>query len=59
VIYRSRKVKGQIRKLVDQRFERIRPLYHKLENAESISADDVFPFAKRCDDKRGYFSNSP
>ncbi|MDI3320333.1 hypothetical protein [Pinibacter soli] len=46
VIYRSRKVKGQIRKLVDQRFERIRPLYTKLEHAEIISPDDVLPFAK-------------
>lgn len=46
VIYRSRKVKGQIRKLTDQRFERIRPLYDKLENGENISADDILPFAQ-------------
>jgi hypothetical protein len=46
VVYRSRKVKGQIRKLVDKRFERIRPLYDKLEHAENISPDDVLPFAE-------------
>jgi len=46
VIYRSRKVKGQIRKLVDQRFERISPLYDKLQNAEDIRPEDVLPFAE-------------
>jgi len=46
VIYRLQKVKNQNRKLNEQRFERISPLYNKLEKGEAISAEDVLPYAK-------------
>jgi len=46
VAYRLQKVKSQNRKLNEQRFERISPLYNKLEKAEAISAEDVLPYAK-------------
>jgi diadenosine tetraphosphatase ApaH/serine/threonine PP2A family protein phosphatase len=45
-IYRLQKVKSQNRKLNEQRFERISPLYNKLEKGETISAEDVLPYAK-------------
>ncbi|HMK20480.1 MAG TPA: hypothetical protein VK492_19905 [Chitinophagaceae bacterium] len=45
-VYRLQKVKSQNRKLNEQRFERISPLYNKLEKGEAISAEDVLPYAK-------------
>jgi hypothetical protein len=45
VVYRLIKVKRQNRKLNEQRFERIKPLYDKLESGQSLTEADVLPFA--------------
>jgi len=40
------KVKRQSKKLNEARFERIKPLYDKLESGQDISAEEVLPFAE-------------
>jgi len=45
-VYRLSKVRKQNRKLNEQRFERIKPLYEKLESGQAITTEDVVPFAK-------------
>jgi len=44
-VYRYFKVHSQNGELNKQRFERIRPLYEKLESGQSIDQQDVLPFA--------------
>ncbi|MBT1697441.1 hypothetical protein KK083_11175 [Fulvivirgaceae bacterium PWU4] len=46
VVYRLIIVKRQNSKLNKERFERIKPLYDKLESKQAITIQDVFPFAK-------------
>lgn len=46
VIYRNYKVRSQKKKLSEQRFERIRSLYEKLERGENITPLEVRPFAE-------------
>jgi len=45
LVYRLVKVKRQNSKLNQKRFDRIKPLYNKLES-KIITAEDVLPFAK-------------
>jgi hypothetical protein len=45
-IYRYVKVSYQNRKLNEQRFERIKPLFEKLKRGESVNSEDVLPFAE-------------
>jgi hypothetical protein len=44
--YRFMMFKGHKRKLDDLRFERIKPLFEKLDNGEIVTLDDVVPFAE-------------
>ncbi len=44
-IYRYLKVSHQNKKLNEQRFERIRPLYEKLKTGQAVNSQDVLPFA--------------
>jgi hypothetical protein len=46
VIYRTWSVKKQNRKLNEQRFERIKPLYEKLESRQFITTEDILPYAR-------------
>src|SRR5215470_2977905 len=46
VVYRLQKVKTQNRKLNEQRFERIKPLYDKLQHGQSITEEDILPYSK-------------
>lgn len=46
VVYRLMTVKRQNSKLNKERFERIKPLYEKLESGHTITIQDVLPFAK-------------
>jgi hypothetical protein len=46
VIYRFLKVKAQNRKLNQERFERIQPLFDKIKNNQPITAGDVLPYAE-------------
>jgi len=46
VIYRLITVKRQNRKLNEQRFDRISPLYDKLQSGQSITAEEVLPYAQ-------------
>jgi len=45
LVYRLRTVKKQNKKLNEQRFDRIKPLYDKLESGQSITPEDVLPYA--------------
>ncbi|HEX9510534.1 MAG TPA: hypothetical protein VF939_08625 [Puia sp.] len=45
-IYRYFKVSHQNRKLNEQRFDRIRPLYEKLKSGQAVNPQDVLPFAE-------------
>lgn len=45
-IYRLLTVRKQNRKLNRVRFERIKPLYDKLESGQSVTKEDVLPFAE-------------
>ena len=45
-MYKLQKVKSQNRKLNEQRFERIKPLYDKLENEQPITTEEVLPYVK-------------
>ena len=46
VAYRSLKVKRQSKKLSAQKFDRINPLYGKLENGQDLTKEDILPFAQ-------------
>lgn len=46
VVYRLVIVKRQNSKLNKERFDRIKPIYDKLERKQTITMQDVFPFAK-------------
>jgi hypothetical protein len=46
VIYRLVTVKRQNSKLNKERFDRIKPLYEKLESGQTVTSQDVLPFAK-------------
>lgn len=46
IIYRMQKVKKQSRKLNQERFERIKPLYDLLESGRDVSEKDVLDYAK-------------
>ncbi len=46
VIYRLVAVNRQNSKLLKERFERIKPLYDKLESNQTVTLLDVYPFAK-------------
>lgn len=45
VVYRLVKVKRQSKLLNEKRFDRIKPLYDKLESGENLTEADVLPFA--------------
>lgn len=45
-IYRLQKVKKQNRELNAIRFERVGPLYDKLEKGELLSAEEILPYAE-------------
>jgi hypothetical protein len=45
-IYRLRKVKKQNRELNRKRFDRVKALYNKLENGETVTTEEVLPYAK-------------
>ena len=45
VVYRMIKFKRQSRLLNEQRFDRIKPLYDKLESGQTLTEDDVSSFA--------------
>lgn len=47
IIYRNIKVNKQNKKLNKQRYERIKPLITKLESDESLTPEDVEPFAEQ------------
>jgi len=69
-IYRYLKVNYQNRKLNEQRFDRIKPLYEKLGSGQAVNSQDVLPFAENVitrgmtfhllgsHDKRIYFQKS-
>ena len=40
------KTKWQNRKLNEQRFDRIKPLYEKLENGQPLTSQDILPYAR-------------
>jgi hypothetical protein len=44
--YRFIKVRIQNRKNNQQRFDRIKPLYDRLENGEKLTQQDVYEYAK-------------
>lgn len=46
VIYRLLKVKKQNRELNIKRFDRVKTLYDKLENGQSVTTEEVLPYAK-------------
>ncbi|TRX33987.1 hypothetical protein [Flavobacterium restrictum] len=46
VVYRNITVNNQSKKINETRFERIKPIYQKLENGESITESEIIPFAK-------------
>jgi hypothetical protein len=46
LVYRFIKVRIQNRKINQQRFDRIKPLYDRLENGEKLTQQDVYEFAK-------------
>jgi hypothetical protein len=46
MVYRLVTVRRQNNKLNKERFERIKPLYDKLENGQTITVQDVLPFAR-------------
>lgn len=46
VVYRYIKVHHQHRKLNEQRFDRIRPLYEKLKSNKDVNPEDVLPYAR-------------
>jgi hypothetical protein len=46
IVYRIQKVKKQHKLLSQERFERIRPLFEKLESGQQLTKDDVLPYAK-------------
>jgi len=46
LVYRFVKVRIQNRKINQQRFERIKPLYDRLENGEKLTQQDVYEYAK-------------
>lgn len=45
-LYRVITVRRQNNKLNAERFERVKELHNKLENAQALAEQDVFPFAK-------------
>ncbi len=45
-LYRYLKVSGQNKKLNKQRFDRIKPLYEKLEAGQAVDLQDILPFAE-------------
>ncbi|AXY73572.1 hypothetical protein D3H65_06070 [Paraflavitalea soli] len=45
-IYRIIVLKNGRRKLYQQRFERVQPLYDKLESGQALTADEVYEYAK-------------
>lgn len=45
-VYRLLTVKKQNKKLNEQRFDRIKPLYDKLESGQTLTAAEVLPYAK-------------
>jgi hypothetical protein len=45
-VYRLIKVKRQNSKLNDERYQRVKELYDKLESGQPLRAQDVLPFAK-------------
>jgi hypothetical protein len=53
VVYRFVKVRWQNRKLADERFARIAPLYDALESGRGINEEDVAPFANDLADQIG------
>ncbi len=46
VVYRVVTVNRQNSKLNKERFDRIKPLYDKLESGQTLTTEDVLPFAK-------------
>jgi hypothetical protein len=46
VVDRIRKFNSHNKRLVQKRFERITPLYDKLENGEPLTPEEVFPYAQ-------------
>jgi len=54
--YRLQKVKKQNNVLNEQRFERIKPLYNKLQSGENITKEDVLPFAVNVLTREGAFA---
>ncbi|MFC0878803.1 hypothetical protein ACE01N_19565 [Saccharicrinis sp. FJH2] len=46
LIYRFIKVRIQNRKINQQRFDRIKPIYDRLENGEKLTEQDVYEYAK-------------
>jgi cell division protein FtsI/penicillin-binding protein 2 len=46
IVYRNITVNNQSKKINETRFERIKPIYQKLENGENITASEIIPFAK-------------
>lgn len=45
-VFRLQKVKNQNRKLNEQRFERIKSLYDKLESGQPVTTEDILPYSK-------------
>lgn len=45
-VYRFFKAKQESKQFLDQKYERIKSIYDKINNGETISEADIFPFAK-------------
>jgi hypothetical protein len=46
IVYRTKTVNNQSKKINEARFERIKPIFEKLENGEDLKELEILPYAK-------------
>jgi len=56
VIFRVIKTGKKTQKLNADRFEKIKPIYEKLESGQAVTHEDIFPYAKSYETREACFS---